>query len=136
MKVVHNSLKEVRTKHDWLEKARELEQTGELQQAAKAYEQVIKADPVNELAYNRLMIVYRKEKEYKKELAVIKGGIRAFEDMYKAATRRAPDKKIMRLSKALLKATGLANKKGQLLYEPEPIGKWNKRKQLVEKRLK
>ena len=135
MKVVHNSLKEKQTKYEWLEQAKELEHAGDLAQAASLYEKVIKADAVHEFAYDRLMIIYRKEKEYKKELALIRAGIKAFEELYETTAKRTPDKAVMRLSKALLRAAGLADKKGHQLYEREPIGRWNRRKKVVEKKL-
>ena len=51
-----------------IKKAKELEINGELEVAASLYEKVIKTDPHQETAYNRLMIILRKQKEYKKEL--------------------------------------------------------------------
>lgn len=35
-----------------------------------------------------------------------------------------------------MKLTGLADKKGKLLFQKEPLARWNKRKTVVEKRLK
>lgn len=46
--------------------------------AIKEYEKAIKADPLAEIAYDRLMILHRKEKDYKKELNLIDAGIKAF----------------------------------------------------------
>lgn len=115
--------------------AREYEQNGELEKAALVYEKVIRESKLNQDAYDRLMIIYRKLKEYSKEAAVIKKAIHAFEDLYDHDARKKPDKKVAALSKALNKMTGLADKKGQSLYDPEPLGKWKKRMKVVEKRL-
>jgi DNA-binding SARP family transcriptional activator len=136
MKVVHknNSLKEV--PGNLLDRAKELERQGELDKAAEAFEKLIKENPVHEYAYDRLMIIYRKNKDYKKEKAVIVAGIRAFQQFYKNATKLPPTKKIVTLSNALLKAKGLADKRGKPLYEREPLERWNKRKRVVEKKLK
>jgi hypothetical protein len=40
------------------------------------------------------------------------------------------------LSSAFLKAAGLSDKKGKLLFLPEPLAKWSRRKLLLEKKLK
>ena len=136
MKVVHKNFNENEEPGNWLSKAKELERQGELEKAATAFEKVIKESPVNEYAYERLMIIYRKNKEYKKEKAVIVAGIKSFQQFYKTALKLPATKKIATLSNALLRATGLADKKGKLLYEREPLGRWNKRRQIVEKKLK
>lgn len=136
MKVVHNSSKEPQSARDLLEKAKEFEQQNEPVQAAELYEKLIKTDPSNEFAYDRLMIIYRKEKEYKKELAVIKAGIKKFEEIHQSFTKLTPSKRITDLSKKLLKATGLADKKGRPLHNREPVARWRKRKEVVEKKIK
>ena len=118
-----------------IEKAKELEINGELEEAASLYEKVIKADPHRETAYNRLMIILRKQKEYKKELALINKGIKVFKDFYEPGSKKSFNKKVEQISKALLKSTGLADKKGTPLYQHEPIGRWTRRKQIVEKKL-
>lgn len=134
MKVVHSNVKTAHTTAEWLQKAREQEVEGELEEAATAYEKVIKSDNLNELAYNRLMIIYRKTKQPEKELAVIKRGIKAFEEFYTSA--RKNNKKVSSLSLSLMKLTGLADKKGKSLYDPEPIARWKKRKAMVESKLR
>ena len=134
MKVVHNSAKRVQPDANF-EDARELEQQGHLEDAASVYEKIIGEESLNEVAYERLMIIYRKLKDPKKELAVINKGIKAFEGHY-SSSRPSSNKKISELSSKLLKSTGLADKKGKLLYEPEPISRWKKRRTLVEKKLK
>ena len=118
-----------------LKNAKELEKNGELEEAASLYEKVIKADPRRETAYNRLMIILRKQKKYKKELALLNKGIKAFKDRYESGKKKSISKKVEQISKALLKSTGLADKKGIPLFQNEPIGRWTKRKQIVEKKL-
>ena len=103
-------------------------------QATKMYKDIIKADPLNEQAYSRLMILYRKEKDYKAEEAIIHRAIQHFEGYYKKQqhTRSA---QITSLSKSIAQKTGLVNTKGSALYAPEPIASWQKRLLTVEKRL-
>jgi DNA-binding SARP family transcriptional activator len=136
MKVAHKDTSVREEPGNWLDKAKELESGGELEKAVAAFERVIKHDPLNQYAYDRLMIIHRKNKDYKKEKAIIIAGIRSFEQFYQDASRVVtPTTKIISLSKALMKATGLADKKGKVLYQKEPVGRWNKRKRVVEKKL-
>ncbi len=135
MKVVHKNPGAKDEAANWLTRAKELEAQGELDKAAAAFEKAIKENPLNEYAYDRLMIIYRKNKEYKKEKAVIVAGVKAFRQFYKSMEKRHASKKVVSLSNALLKATGLADKKGKPLYEKEPLERWNKRMQIVVKKL-
>ena len=139
MKVVHNSAREDpfkgETLADWLAKGLEWEKAGEVDKAINAYEKVIKKNPLQEQAYERLMIIYRKQKEHKKELAIIKAGIAAFNKFYATAMKPSTDKKVISISRALLKSTGLADKKGNPLFQREPIGKWARRAAVVKNKL-
>lgn len=136
MKVVHKQMK-TGTVSELLEKAKELESSGEPEEAASLYQSIIKKDPLNEFSYSRLMVIYRKAKEFKKELSVIKSGLKAFLDYYKSQTKRSlQNPKVSRLSRSILKSTGLLDKKGNQLYQREPIGRWEKRRMLVEKKLR
>ena len=102
--------------------------------AIKDYEEAIKTNPLTEKAYDRLMILYRKEKDYKNEVRVINTGIKSFENFYKSTKSRS--KKIAEISNRLNKSFGFTDKKGNAVYDPEPIARWKKRKITVEKRIK
>ena len=119
------------------DKAKYAESDNDIEQAATLYEQARKADPANQYPYDRLMIIYRKLKKYKEELRVINEGIKFFESFYKNKSQQiaGKDKKIMELSNAFMKRVGLQDKKGKNLYFPEPIAKWQKRKETVQKKL-
>jgi len=114
-------------------KAEEAEKTDPIS-AIETYQEILKKDPLQTNAYDRLMIIYRKEKDYKKELSVINLGIKTFEKFYKDQSGK-PSRKISEISKQLNKAFHLVDKKGNSLYAPEPIDRWQKRKQIVEKKL-
>ena len=58
-----------KSKNELLKDARLQELEGKTEDAIKSYNLVISKDPLQAGAYNRLMILYRKLKEYKKELA-------------------------------------------------------------------
>ncbi|MGI8582264.1 MAG: hypothetical protein ACR2KX_08705 [Chitinophagaceae bacterium] len=102
--------------------------------AIKDYHEAIKNDPLLEKAYDRLMIIYRKEKEYKNELRIINAGIKAFEVFYRS--KKSGSKKIAEISKKINRSFGFTDKKGNAVYDPEPIAKWKKRKATVEKKIK
>ncbi len=99
------------------------------------YHQAIEKDPVKENPYDLLMMLFRKQKDYKKELRIIKEGIKVFEEFYKSQLHNK-SKTITALSNKLSKSTGLADKKGNSLYNPEPIARWKKRQLMAEKKIK
>jgi hypothetical protein len=117
-----------------VEEADDAEEKENISLAKEDYEQIIKKDPLAEKAYDRLMILYRKEKDYKSELKLINSGIKEFERFYKS--RKTGSKKIAEISKKLNRSFGFTDKKGNAVYDPEPIARWKKRKVTVEKRIK
>jgi len=114
-------------------KAAEAEKT-DPSSAIEMYNQILKKDPLQIRAYDRLMMVYRKEKNYKKELSVINAGIKTFEKFYQKQLGK-PSRKITEISSKLNKAFRLVDKKGNSLYAPEPIDRWEKRRGVVEKKM-
>jgi len=106
--------------HQLHEKAETAQEKEDPAAAIKTYEALLKKDELNVHAYNRLMIIYRKQKEYKKEAALIKKAIAAYEAFYKKH-EPSHSRKVVTLSKALAKSTGLTGKTGKALYDPEPI---------------
>jgi len=137
MRVVHhNKQAGIHNNDDLLLRAGEHEKNNELDDAANLYLRYLKKVPGNENAYSRLMIIYRKQKEAKKELAIINQAIKTFEDIFKKEVRVAPTRKTIEISKKLIRSLGLADKKGKELNEREPLRKWKRRKMLLEKRLR
>ena len=112
----------------------EAEEKVDVATAIKEYEDAIKKNALAEKAYDRLMILYRKEKNYKKELRIIIAGIKAFESFYKSKKNRS--KKIADISQKLNRSFGFTDKKGNSHYDPEPIARWKKRKLIVENKIK
>jgi hypothetical protein len=123
---------------DITDKAKKAEYEGDLKLASTLYEQVLKKYLTDEFPYNRLMIIYRKLKQYKDELRVINKGIKNFEEAYKKRIKKPFRKNSAagKLSTAFMKSTGLIDKKGNAVYEPQPVARWKKRKLTVEKKLK
>lgn len=96
------------------------------------YLSMIKSNPLNQKAYMRLMIIYRKEKKYEKELAIIDKAIKAFEAVYQS--KKSSNKKIQSISRSLNRQLGLTDSKGKAVYSGEPIAGWKKRRETVVKR--
>jgi hypothetical protein len=87
------------------------------------------------------MIIYRKSKEYAKELKIIKKGIEIFKEENKRPLKESVSglknrSQVVKLSNAFMKGSGLIDKKGKEKFFPEPINKWMKRQVIVEKKLK
>jgi hypothetical protein len=105
------------------------------------YQQRAKAGSIDPFPYDRLMIYYRKHKEYKKELILINKALKIFADHFKkqAAAMLAVAKSkaaLKRLSEQINRSSGLVDKKGNLNYVPEPILRWMKRKQAVQAKIR
>ncbi len=127
-----------KSKNELLKEARLQELDGKPEDAIKSYNQVISKDPLQVGAYNRLMILYRKLKDYKKELAVIKQAIAAYEKDIKEdqLSWKKANTKSAKLSLSLAKSMGLLNDKGLPVYEDPQILTWRKRQETVQKKIK
>jgi len=66
--------------NELMKQAKLLESDGNLEDAVKNYHTVIAKDKLHTAAYNRLMIVYHRQKMYKKELSTIKKALAAYEN--------------------------------------------------------
>jgi len=106
--------------------ARELEQKGFYKEAAALYEKLLKAAPNSLRIINRLLIVYRKLKEVKKEIHYIDKAI-AIQQQY-FASRATPDKTITNISKKLNALLGHTDKKGKPVLVPAEVLKLQERK--------
>jgi hypothetical protein len=123
--------------HELMNEAKEAEAEDSMN-AAKLYERAIKMEPHEQVPYDRLMIIYRKQKMYKEELNLINKGIKTFEEFYEKKTQKllGRHKGAERLSNALAKSLGQKGKNVKEIYLPEPIPKWIKRRSIVEKKVK
>jgi tetratricopeptide (TPR) repeat protein len=115
--------------------AKLLEAEGDTEQAAALYEDAIRQKPFETVPYERLMVYYRKQKNYEAELKVIKKALSVFLEHYEKKPEKlmGKDPRLIRLSKALLKTVN-KNHNSEVYY-PEPIPKWTRRKETVEKKL-
>ena len=127
------ALQVVRNEKELLEEAKQAEANEDQETAEKKYEQLIKQDPHHEFPYDRLMVIFRKQKRYEDELKLINKGLKNFGDVYKKKEEKliSKNKELGSLSNALIKKAGLQKNE----FTPQPIAKWLKRKEMVEKKL-
>ena len=118
------ALRIVRDEKELKAEAKKAEAKKDFGKAADLYKQLIRQDPLDESAYNRLMIVLRKQKNYEEELKTINKAIKLFELLLDKKRNRiaAKHKQLVQLSNALIKKAGL--KKTNEEYLPEPIASW------------
>ncbi|NCI49516.1 hypothetical protein GWC95_06250 [Sediminibacterium roseum] len=131
MKVVHKQDESIA---DLVVQGKEAEAKEEWGDAGKIYHRILKRDSNNLHAFRRLMIIYRKQKMFSEELAVINKALEAFSRLY--TPRAAHSKKVQTLSAKINRAFGMVDRKGNSIYEPGPVAVWKKRRALVEKKLK
>jgi uncharacterized protein YciI len=128
-------MKVTRDAREMLAEGKSLEQAGKLPEAAALYRDVIDDDAGNHVAVARLLVMYRKLKEYGKELAVIKDALTALEQRDKMRRekwiREHPG--AAGAGKAIFKKLGGAVPSA---FEADPVVMGLlKRKTFVEKRL-
>lgn len=98
------------------------------------YQNIIKTNPKDQKAYDRLMILYRQQKEYKKELQIINTAIKVFDKILTPA--KSKGNKVNALSNQLNKALGLVDNKGKALFEQQPLSTWRRRREIVLKKIR
>ncbi|MDB5279544.1 MAG: hypothetical protein JWR61_4499 [Ferruginibacter sp.] len=111
-----------------------LEKEGHLHEAARMYEQLLKSAPFSIYILNKLMIVNRRMKAYKKEVFFIDKAIAIHESKYRV--EKPKDVKVERISKQLNSLLGHTNKKGQNLLVIPEVERLQKRKATALKKLK
>lgn len=134
MKAIHHKTeKKDLPLNSWLSEVRELESVS-IENAIKEYKAIAIAHTGNEQAFNRLMILFRKLKQTKNEIYWIDKAINNFKK-YSHKQKIRTNSSIARLSRTISQTTGLFDKKGNAVYLPPPLDKWQKRKELLEKRI-
>ncbi|MCW3116712.1 MAG: hypothetical protein JWM28_794 [Chitinophagaceae bacterium] len=133
MKVIHlnKNFSSHKTGHELLEIAKQLETEGDKAQAVAVYEEMIKKKYQKELGYQRVMILLRGLKEYRRELEVVNRAIDDFKKLY-SGRNALTNKKAINTSRKLIKLMGL---KDNLNDYPQPLPRWLKRKQALKKKM-
>jgi tetratricopeptide (TPR) repeat protein len=114
---------------EWLKESGALEKEDK-GQAISEYKKIAAFYPTSEHPYDRLMILYRQQKDPQEELKWIEKAIAVFTKTFNDASKK-PNAKITAISKSLTKSLGLIDKKGKPIYQHQPIARWEKRKELL-----
>lgn len=120
-----------------IEQGLSLEKEGEFREAVKSYSAAIKRAPTYSAAYNRLMILFRRQKEYKKEIDLIGQALQSYEQEI-ADERQRWEKDhsgSADISLKLAKSMGLINEKGLPVHEEPQVLAWRKRLETARKKL-
>jgi len=117
--------------------ASQLEKTGQLAGAAAIYQKLFDSDPANKQVIARLLIVYRKLKDYKKELSVLRDALAAYKLQQKTARDQwiQSHPKAASAGKSMLRQLEKAGGAGAGMAGDPSIEGWLKRKQLVMQKI-
>ncbi|MCX2429882.1 hypothetical protein [Pedobacter sp. GR22-10] len=118
--------------------AGQLEKAGDLKGAEDIYLNLLKKNKINIVAYSRLMVIYRKQKFYRKELIIINKAIKSYLEQQKSEQKDwiAENKKAACISMGLAKALGLLTAKGHPSHDDPIIAAWKKRRENLQKKMK
>lgn len=118
--------------------ARQFEKAGEFAAAEDIYLELIKRNNTNIVAFSRLMVIYRKQKAYRKEIAIINKAIKSYLEQQNSEQKEwiKENRKAARLSMGLAKSLGLLTHKGKPSHDDPVITEWKKRKETVLKKMK
>ncbi|MHA6279026.1 hypothetical protein ACXYMT_02505 [Salinimicrobium sp. CAU 1759] len=110
----------------------ELEKVGEIDEAIQKYENNISNRVVASHSYDRLMIIYRKRKQYQDEIRVIKAAIGVFSDenhsRYQRAIKRASTGELKKLIEAgHQRGEKVQGLDGTVIYNPYPVQTYKQR---------
>ena len=98
----------MKSSKEQLAEGRQLEQSGNLTAAAQIYRKLVSNDPRKQDAVNRALVVYRKLKDYREELAVINQVLEA----YQAKDKARQEKWVREHSKAAAAGAAVFQKLG------------------------
>lgn len=89
---------------------KKLEQSGKIEEAKKLYEKNISKDFEGNFPYDRLAVIYRKEKDYDNEIRVLNHAIRVFSTLQSVSPRADISPKLNKFKERLAKVTELRKK--------------------------
>lgn len=116
----------------------ELEKAGKTDEAIQNYEDNVSNRVVATHSYDRLMIIYRKRKQYRDEMRIIKTAIEVFTDenclRYQRAMEKASTSELKhRIEAGHLKCEKVHGLDRWIIYNPYPVNKYKQRLQRATK---
>lgn len=121
-----------------LQEARELESREKYKDAAIIYQKVFDRDQGDTLVAARLLIIYRKLKEYLKELAVIDDALANFRQREKAIQQKwiKDHPKAAGIGRSMLRQMEKGGDEASALGADPKVGVWLKRRALITRKIK
>lgn len=127
-----------KTVREKIDAARQLEKAGKLADAAVLYQKIVDSDPANRDAIGRLLVMYRRLKAYRKELAVINTALAAWQQRGKTLQdkwlREHPG--AAGAGRSILRTLTKGGDSTAVFGSDAVVDAWVKRKAFVNKRLK
>ncbi|RZJ72676.1 MAG: hypothetical protein EOO47_22315 [Flavobacterium sp.] len=119
-------------------KGLQLEQAEDSKAALKYYQKAVVSDPLNSMAWNRQMIIYRKSKSKVQEVKLIKTAINQYQKRIAADHENWLNNHQQKAdsSRALAKVLGMLEDNGLPKAEHPIVERWETRLYLLEYRLK
>lgn len=116
------------------------EKSGDMDFAVRCYEENVGKRAPATHAYERLMIIYRRQKRYTDEIRVIKTALEVFgqenERRFKQAIETCRDQETLEAIKLARETCGTVRRPdGRVVYSPYPIMKWISRLSKAERLL-
>lgn len=113
------------------------EKAGDIEGAIEQYEQNVSDRVTATQSYDRLMILYRRQKKFKDEIRVIDIANEVFTEVNEvryrnAATKPENRKYLAELQTAMEECRGVKNDEGWYIFSPYPVMKWILRREKVE----
>ena len=120
-----------------ISRADQLEKAGQLSDAAAIYQKLFNNDPASQQVIDRLLIIYRKLKDYKSELSVLDAAIAAYRQRQKNVKEKwiQSHPQAATVGRSMLRQLEKADNAVIGLGEDPAVARWMKRKDLVTSRL-
>jgi uncharacterized protein YciI len=130
-------MKPVNSTNEQIAIARRLEKESRLSDAAVIYQKIFDKDPTDQQVIGRLLVMYRKLKEYKKELAVLDDAIAAYQHRQKDIRNKwiQSHPKAASAGKSMLRQLEKDGNALMGLGEGLLVDRWMKRRDFVTSRI-
>ncbi|WP_148909365.1 tetratricopeptide repeat protein [Sphingobacterium allocomposti] len=121
--------------HAKLRDAKRAEKDGKFEEAIQCYRSALKQDPLNIQAYSRLMVIFRKQKDYRSELKIINRAIENYQYVQTHHPGNRDPSSLKSATKELAQKLGLLDEKGAPVFQADHLSKWIKRAGTVQKKM-
>jgi uncharacterized protein YciI len=120
-----------------MQEALDLEKHGEIADAAQIYQKIFDRDRGNRPVIHRLLVIYRKLKEYRKELAVIDAATTAYQQHQKTVQEKwiNDHPKAAGIGRSMLRQLEQAGDKASIFGADPTVDEWLRRMKFVKRKI-